>query len=158
VSKIMKIFYLCLVPLFLIVRVETVIGGCSVNASSIGFGAYDSFSNTPRDSSGSISVNCTSEVVKANVTMSASSISGTFNPRQMRGPGADRLDYNIFIDGSRTVIFGNGTGGSSLVDLKRPSGKPAPWNQNIRYYGRIFPGQDVSPGEYSDTLTVTVNW
>ena len=154
----MKIFYLCVVSLFLILRIETVMAGCSINASSISFGAYDVFSNTPRDSTGSISVNCTSEVVKAKVTMSASSTSGTFNPRRMKGAGADRLNYNIFIDGSRTVIFGNGTGGSSLVDLKRPTGKPAPWNQNIRYYGRIFPGQDVSPGEYSDTLTVTINW
>ena len=149
---------LCMAFLLMLLGGEEVMAGCSVNASSIGFGAYDTFSNTPRDSSGSISVNCTSEVVKANVTMSASSTSGTFNPRKMKGTGADRLDYNIFIDGSRTVIFGNGTGGSSLVDLKRPTGKPAPWGQNISFYGRIFPGQDVSPGEYSDNLTVTINW
>jgi len=123
------------------------------------FGNYDVFSKTPLDSGGTVSVTCTKDVVKANVTLSASPTSGIFNPRRMKqSGGSDLLEYNIFLDVSRAVIFGNETGGTSIIELKRPTGPPAPWFQNMGIYGRIFPGQNVSVGSYSDILTVTVNF
>jgi spore coat protein U-like protein len=151
-----KIF---LIFIFSLVVSEKAFSQCTINTSSMSFGSYDVFSNLPLDSAGTVSVNCTKNVVKANVTLSASSASGIFNPRRMkRSGGSDLLDYNIFLDVSRAVIFGNGSGGTSIIDLKRPTGPPAPWFQNINIYGRIFPGQDVSVGSYSDILTVTVNF
>ena len=151
-----KIF---LIFIFSFIVSERAFSQCTVNTSSMSFGSYDVFSNPPLDSAGTVSVNCTKDVVKANVTLSASPTSGIFNPRRMkRSGGSDLLDYNIFLDVSRAVIFGNGTGGTSIINLKRPTGKPAPWFENINIYGRIFPGQNVSVGSYSDILTVTVDW
>jgi spore coat protein U-like protein len=156
VNRFGKIFLISIFSFFIS---ERAFSQCTVNASSISFGSYDVFSNTPLDSAGTVSVNCTKNVVKANITLSASSTSGGFNPRRMnRSGGSDLLDYNIFLDVSRAVIFGDATGGTSIIDMKRPTGPPAPWFQNISIYGRIFPGQDVSVGSYSDNLTVTVNW
>ena len=154
-----KIILLTLPFFLLILKVEIAISACTINTSSIRFGNYDSFSRTPSDTAGTITINCTTDVVKANLTLSQSSTSGTFNPRQMkRSGGTDLLNYNIYTDVARTIIFGNGVGGTTDIGLKRPTGKPEPWNQVIDIYGRIPPGQDVSVGSYSDTLTVTIDW
>ena len=154
-----KIILLTLPFFLLILKVEIAISACTINTSSIRFGNYDSFSSIPSDTAGTITVNCTSDVVKANLTLSQSSTSGSFNPRQMkRSGGTDLLNYNIYTDVARTIIFGNGAGGTTDIGLKRPTGKPEPWSQVIDIYGRIPPGQDVSVGSYSDTLTVTINW
>jgi spore coat protein U-like protein len=130
---------------------------CSIGVTALSFGNYDVFLNVPLDTTGTITVNCAADVNKANVTLGVSSTSGTFNPRRMkRSGGSDLLDYNVYTDVTRTVIFGDGTGGTSGVELKR-KGKPEPWGEIIVIYGRIPPGQDVSAGTYSDTLAATVN-
>jgi spore coat protein U-like protein len=72
--------------------------------------------------------------------------------------GNDLLKYNFYTNVSRTTILGNGAAGTAIIELKRPPGKPQPWTQGLTIYGRIPPGQDVSAGSYSDTLTVTVVW
>jgi spore coat protein U-like protein len=143
----------------LILKVEIAISGCTINTSPIRFGNYDPFLSTPSDTAGTITINCTSDVVKAILTLSQSSTSGSFNPRQMKCSGrTDLLNYNIYTDIARTIIFGNGTGGTGDIGLKRPTGPPAPWSQMIDIYGRIPPGQNVSVGSYSDTITLTINW
>ena len=140
-----------------VLKAEIAISGCTIGVTPINFGNYDTFSSTPLDAVGTITVNCTGDVNKANVTLGVSSASGTFNPRRMkRSGGSDLLDYNIYIDVTRTVIFGDGTGGTSDVQVKR-QGPSVPWSENISTYGRIPPGQDVSAGTYSDTLMATVN-
>lgn len=154
-----KIILLTLPLFLLILKVEIAISGCTINTSPIRFGNYDPFLGTPSDTAGTITINCTSEVVKATLTLSQSSTSGSFNPRQMKGSGgADLLNYNIYTDVARTVIFGNGAGGTADIGLKRPTGPPASWSRMIDIYGRIPPGQNVSVGSYSDTLTVTIDW
>ncbi len=159
VSRMKMISILCFAVFLVFVKAELGRSQCRVNATSVRFGNYDSFSSTPSDTTGTISVSCTSDVVKANVSMGPSAISGMFIPRRMKqSGGADRLSYNIYTDVARTVVFGNGTGGTTNIRLQRPPGKPAPWNQNIEIYGRIPPGQDVSVGSYADTLTVTLDW
>lgn len=154
-----KIILLTLPFFLLILKVELAISGCTINTSPIRFGIYDPFLSIPSDTKGTITINCTSEVVKATLTLSQSSTSGSFNPRQMKGSGGtDLLNYNIYTDIARTIIFGNGAGGTGDIGIKRPTGPPAPWSQMIDIYGRIPPGQNVSVGSYSDTLTVTIDW
>lgn len=133
---------------------------CSISGLSIHFGSYNVFSPNPTDSTGTLTLNC-EDVAKAELKLSASSTSGTFNPRKMKqSGGTDFLDYNIFTDAGRSVIFGDGTGSTQTLTVHKPPGIPkkAPWSTNITLYGRIPPGQDVSAGSYSDTLTITVDW
>ena len=158
-GKVNQIIFLILIVFSLIFKAGIAISACTINTSSIRFGNYDSFSSTSSDTAGTVTINCTSDVLKANLTLSQSSTSGSFNPRQMkRSGGADLLNYNIYTDVARTIIFGNGAGGTTDVGLKRPTGKPAPWSQMIDIYGRIPPGQDIPVGSYSDTLTITIDW
>ena len=138
---------------------EVALSQCTMRATSIGFGNYDVFLNSPLDTSGTFILDCQAFVTKVNVTLAASSTSGTFNPRKMkRTGGSDLLSYNIYTDVSRTIIFGNGTGGTSEIILRKPHGKPDPWSQTVTVYGRIPPGEDVSAGTYSDVLTLTVTF
>lgn len=127
---------------------------CSISATSIVFSNYDVFSNIPVDSAGTISISCSKEVTKAFVTIGTSSGSGTINPRKMKlSSGNDFLDYNIFSDVTRTAVLGN-----TPIEFRRPSGKPAPWSESFSIYARIPPGQDVSFGSYSDSVSVSVDW
>jgi spore coat protein U-like protein len=158
-ARILKTFLMILLFSFLgILKAEIGLSqGCTMNATPVNFGNYDAFSTIPLDAAGVLTLNCSRDVVWARVTLSTSSTSGTFNPRKMkRSGGNDLLGYNIYSDVTRTVIFGDGTGGTSGLGLKRPTGRPQPWGQSINLYGRIPPGQDVPVGTYSDTLTATV--
>jgi len=139
-----------------ILKAEIAVSGCTIGVTPINFGTYDTFSSTPLDTAGTITVNCTGDVNKADVTLGVSSTSGGFNPRRMRSGGNDLLDYNIYTNVTRTVIFGDGTGGTSDVRVNR-KGKPEPWSEIVSMYARIPPGQDVAAGTYSDALTATVN-
>jgi spore coat protein U-like protein len=148
-----------LLTLLVVLKVETAFSQseCTIGVTPISFGNYDVFSIAPTDGAGAITVNCGRRVVRATVTLGVSSTSGTFIPRRMRrSAGSDVLNYNIYTDPARTTVFGDGTGGTSDIRPRRPPGPPANWTQTITTYGRIPPGQDVSVGSYSDTLSVTV--
>ena len=131
---------------------------CTMSVTNVSFGAYDVFGTAPVDSdSGRVNVSCAAGINRATVTISTSATSGSFNPRQMkRTTGADLLSYNIYTTAARTAIWGDGTGGTSIVQASRPPGKPQPWATSLGIYGRIAAGQNVSEGSYSDNLTVTV--
>jgi spore coat protein U-like protein len=158
IGRMFKTFLLILLFTFLgIFKAEVAFSQCSMNATPVSFGNYDTFSSTPLDAVGTITVNCSGNVRRANVTLSVSSTSGSFNPRRMRrSAGSDLLDYNVYTDAARNTIFGDGTGGTSRIRPRRPPGPRVPWSVNITMYGRIPPGQNVSVGAYSDTLTATV--
>jgi spore coat protein U-like protein len=128
---------------------------CSVSATGVNFGAYDVFVTTPLDSTGTVTVTCDQapppDIV---VAIGPSGTSGGFIPRQMRSTSSpDRLNYNLFVNAGRSTVWGDGAAGTSTVFLKNVK-KNRPVVTTI--YGRIPPGQDVSVGSYSDSLTVTI--
>lgn len=147
--------FLLLLPFFLGGEARA---ACKVAATGVSFGAYDVFAPAPLDSTGSVIVSC-DEVPPPDVVIEIgpSSGSGGFNPRQMRHPSRpDRLGYNLFTDVARSAVWGDGTAGTQTVFLKNVKRKKPPVVTTI--HGRIPPGQNVSAGSYSDTLTVTITW
>jgi spore coat protein U-like protein len=129
---------------------------CNVATTNINFGSYDVFSNSPKDSTGTISVDC-DEAPPAVVVIriGPSFNSGGFKPRQMRHiTRSDRLTYNLFTDSSMSVIWGDGTQGTATVSDKVQKNKP--WVST--FYGRIPARQDVSAGTYRETVSVTITW
>ena len=128
---------------------------CRVTTTGLGFGAYDVFAAPPRDTTGTVTVAC-DRGPPTNVTVSIgpSPTSGGFNPRQMRRTsGPDRLNYNLYTSPSMSTVWGNGSAGTSTVLLRRVR-RRRPAVTTI--YGRIPPGQNVSVGAYSDSVTVTI--
>lgn len=153
-NKILFILSFMFIWLF---NAEIALSQCTISTTPVVFGNYDFFSSTPLDTTGTVNVSCSASVLTARITLGASSNSGTFNPRKMKQSGGnDLLNYNIYTNVSRTTILGDGTGGTSIIQLQRPPGRPRPWTGNATMFGRIPPAQDVSAGSYSEILTVSV--
>lgn len=129
---------------------------CTVFTTGINFGSYDVFSTTPTDSTATIMVTCDeTPAPTVAVSIGASPTSGGFNPRKMKHASQpDLMNYNLFTDAPRTVIWGDGTSGTATETRRVRRGTPV----TLTVYGRIFSGQDVSAGSYSETLTVTITW
>jgi spore coat protein U-like protein len=130
---------------------------CGVSATGIAFGGYNIFDTVPRDSTGNITVQCQGVQPNRPVTVTVSistGSSGSYAVRQMvSSTGSDRLNYNVYTNSARTIVWGNGTGGSST--LSATLDRTTPWTTSI--HGRIPPRQNVSVGSYSDALTVTIS-
>lgn len=79
--------------------------------------------------------------------------SGSYQ-RLLQGP-RDRLEYNVYLDAQRQLVWGDGTGGTHVVtDHAKPNNKEVV----IPVYGRIPAGQDVRAGRYTDSLVVTIDF
>ena len=131
---------------------------CTVSATDMAFGNYDPFAGGPLDSTSTVSVTCSSvgnAVVFYEVRLSPGQ-SGSFNPRAMTN-GVSQLNYNLYRNRGRTQVWGDGSGGT-LVRRRfyflAPVGSTRTRTETVR--GRVFAGQNVSPGTYLDTITVTV--
>jgi spore coat protein U-like protein len=120
---------------------------CSISVQGVSFGSYDVFSNQSLDSTGNIGVSCDTATP---YTLALSPGGGTYAAREMAN-GAHRLNYNLYTDATRTGVWGDGAGGTSLV-----SGNGTSANHTI--YGRVPAAQNAYVGGYSDTVTVTINY
>jgi len=142
---------------------------CSVGASAVDFGIYDPTSTTALDGQGSVTINCTNGP-NTMVTISLDTGgSGTYTPRRMVS-GAEILNYNLYTNVGRTIIFGNGTGTSTATcmtgtGLNQPDctgNNPVGTNRNTvrTVYGRIPALQNVTgaAGDFTDTIPVTVTF
>lgn len=130
---------------------------CNVVTTPVNFGFYDLFSTTDLNSTGTITVTCNAPAKNPAVPVSlslAAGSSGSFALRRMSSTSGGALNYNLYSDAAKTIIMGDGSGGS--VSLSSVISKTTPWN--ITIYGRIPARQNVSPGVYTDSITATVLW
>jgi spore coat protein U-like protein len=126
---------------------------CTISVTSVAFGNYNVFTTTPDDSTGTITYRCNSTAANISITLSDGS-SSTFTPRTLR-KGSEILDYNLYRNAARTNIWGDGTGGTSIYTRANP---PNNSNVNVPVYGRIPALQDVSAGNYTDTVLAVINF
>ena len=126
---------------------------CTISATSVNFGTYNVFSGSDVDSTGTVTYRCNGSAHNITVGLTQGA-SATFNPRRMQ-KGAEVLNYNLFVDASRTSIWGDGTSGTSVYQIANP---PNNTNVNLTVYGRVPAGQDVSAGSFSDTVTAVINF
>ncbi len=148
----MRIFTATL--LFAIASGPALAASCTVSTSGVAFGTYDTLGGQPGDSSGYVTVSCTGtsgEVV--NFTLSSAT-----NTRNLQGPRR-ALIYQLYVDASRTQVWGDGTAGTSTITASITVGSNGSVQQNYYVYGRIAGGQSAAEaGSYLDTLLVNLNW
>jgi spore coat protein U-like protein len=121
--------------------------------SDISFGAYDVFSALPNTSGvGSLTISCSGGGEHSNfdVTLSTGQ-SNSYAYRIMKN-GPNSLNYNLYTNAARTVVWGNGTGSSSVMSASRNG------TTLLSVFGLIPDGQDVAFGTYTDSITATVNF
>jgi spore coat protein U-like protein len=127
----------------------TVQATCSVSAGNMAFGAYSGAAVT---ADASLSITCTNTTPYIVGLSAGVGAGGTTTTRQMTGPGAATLGYQMFRDGALTQNWGNTAG----TDTQAGAGNGVA--QVLTVYGQIAAGQAVTPGPYADTITVTVTY
>lgn len=120
---------------------------CALNVPGMSFGSYDVFNNQPLDSAGNISVTCDTATA---YSISLGAGNGSYILRTMLS-GAHKLNYNLYTDATRTIVWGDGTGSTAIVSNTSVS-------QTHTVYGRIPAQQNAYVGSYIDTITVILNF
>ena len=134
--------------------------GCTVSATAMSFGNYDVFAAAPSDATSTVTTSCNSFLGASTVTITFSTgQSGSFFPRNLVS-GTNILDYNLYKTAAYAQVLGNGNNGT--VSTTFSPGCPGFFGTCIPYsvtlYGRIPAQQNVVPGSYSDTITVTATF
>ena len=140
---------------------------CEVSASSTAFGNYNPAATQDVQVTGNINVSCTrsglldlTPSISYTIALSAGQ-SNNYTVRYMSYLSS-HLNYDLYRNSARTLIWGNGTGGSStqagtinfpLLDLISTT-----QDQDHTVYGTLFKNQYVRPGAYTDSITVTVTY
>jgi len=128
-------------------------GTCDFHGTtSPAFGLYDPSSSIATVTTGEIDYQC-NKVATLRISL-ATGASGSFAQRKMLGPSG-ALAYNLYLDAARTMIWGDGTGGSQQY---RAVGPPNDSPQSVLMYGAIPPRQNVGAGVYTDVLVVTIDF
>lgn len=131
---------------------------CRVDTSGaqIAFGTYDPLSALPLDAAGTVAVVCDKNNVAVRVELDRGD-GGSYLPRQMRS-GTSSLAYNLYVDSTRSIVFGNGGGGTQAgAGMTSPIGG-GEFRAQVPVYGRIAPGLDAGFGNYSDSISVSVTF
>jgi|KBSSwiStaDraftv2_1062776.scaffolds.fasta_scaffold00578_31 spore coat protein U-like protein len=140
-------------------RAYALLQSCSVSATALTFGSYDPSSATARDSTGTITVTCTATVLGISASwdiLLSTGSSPSFTPRRMFN-GGNSMQYNLYTNAARTQVWGDGTGGTAKVSDSQLV-VVGTTQYSYTAYGRIPALQNLGPGTYTDTITVTLNY
>jgi spore coat protein U-like protein len=134
---------------------------CAIETRPLSFGVYDTLAASDTDALGQVIYTCGNLGASGTASGSKSirieletGASNQYGVRRMYTSGfADALEYNIYLDPTHRIIWGNGTNGTdAYVDSSPPNRTPVV----VPAFGRIRGMQDVSTGEYVDTLIARV--
>jgi spore coat protein U-like protein len=120
---------------------------CTLGVVNVSFGAYDSLSLVDSEIVGSIIASCD---VESNAEVTLSSGAGSFEARRMQS-ATDSLFYNLYLDPTRLVIWGDGSPGTGVLSFNG-------FGATFPVYGRIPARQSVPAGSYADTIIVTLTF
>jgi spore coat protein U-like protein len=133
---------------------------CDVSTTPISFGNYDVFSSSPLDTTGTITIECNikdneKKPMPVRVAIGDGG-ANSFFPRQMRRSGGGvPMNYNLYLDPSRSNIWGDGNNNTSVFtgNIFRND------TRILTIYGRVPARQNLMAGTYSDSpVVVTVSW
>jgi len=130
----------------------TVQSSCSLTTNALTFSNYTGF--TEVTGSTTLSVTCTNGVpytVGADAGLNAGGTSNTNNRKMKNTASTQTLPYDLYKDSSNSTRWD--IQGSGLI-----SGTGNGAAQSITIYGKIPSGATVPAGNYTDTVTVTVNF
>ncbi len=126
---------------------------CSFSSvTQVSFGIYDVFSALPNNNGvGSITIFCESGGGPSFVVTLSAGQSNSYASRVMMS-GGNRLNYNLYTSAARTVIWGDGTGGSNVMTTAKHA------TTTLSIFGQIPADQDANIGVYTDAIIATVNF
>lgn len=125
---------------------------CNVNVHETSFGIYNTSSPHSVFAQSAIVIKCKysiTAIVKIDAGENSDGL-GNFFPRRMRST-KNTLDYNLYVDAACTKVWGNGA--SNTYTQQTQVGQT-----QLIVYGKIPEKQNVSAGNYTDRVTVIVEW
>jgi spore coat protein U-like protein len=132
-----------------------------VGGVSMGFGSYDYFSTLPNDSQASVSVSCDRNGGQPTVTVTmridqGANGAGVGSRRMLHAGGSgDLLNYGLYRDVARSQVWGvTDTVDTMSTTLAIPNKGSA--SASFTVYGRIPVRQDLSAGNYADSVQITI--
>lgn len=139
----------------------SVASSCTVSATDIAFGAYDpadANATTPATANGTVNVRCTRGTSTAVATLgqglSPAAGSTCASPLRQMSDGGETLRYDIYQDAARSTPWGCDASNSQAIPTFASSLTPV----QLTTYGSIPAGQDVSIGNYADTVQVSIDF
>lgn len=130
----------------------TVVSSCSVSATNHSFGNYDPLAALPTTGTSTVTVQCTL-LTPYNIALNPGAGTGaTVTARKMTKGGSDTLTYSLYRDVAHALVWGETIGTDTLAFVGTGLAEPH------LVYGQIPARQNVNPGSYTDTITVTVNF
>jgi spore coat protein U-like protein len=135
---------------------------CIVTTISADFGVYDVFSSGVNDTGiGKITVACTGLLISIFVSYDivvgpGRSLSYAL-PRSMSDGMGHSLNYNLYTNSSRSIVWGDGSAGTAKISDGYLLGLGTV-TREYSIYGRIPAGQNAYVGNYSDTPLVTISY
>ncbi|PIF78206.1 spore coat protein U-like protein [Variovorax sp. 54] len=120
----------------------------SVTATDLDFGSASSLASAVNGAA-AITMACPPSTAWKVGLSNGANATGT--QRRMAGGAGDYIQYELYRDAARSLRWGNAAG----TDTVDGSGNPG---SAIPVYGRVPAQTNVTPGSYSDTITVTVTY
>jgi|ERR1051325_56852 spore coat protein U-like protein len=126
-----------------------VMAACAINsAASLNFGTQGVLAANV-DQSSTISVTCTN-TTPYTIGLDAGTGTGATVAARKLSSGGNTVTYTLYADAAHTTIWGN----TPATDTVTGTGNGS--SQSFTVYGRVPPQGAPAPGNYSDTITVTV--
>ena len=126
---------------------------CSFNAVvGVNFGTYSVLATSANDNGvGSLRIKCQGGGAPSFVVGLSTGQSFSYVTRVLKS-GTNSLNYNLYTNSTRSLIWGDGSGGSSTRAVARNT------TTTLSVFGRIAAGQDAAVGIYVDSIVATVNF
>ena len=129
----------------------TIQATCTVASSSaVAFGT-SGLLNSNADNTGTLGVQC-SNTTPYVVALDAGAGTGATTTVRKLTNGAATVNYALYRDSARTLIWGNTSGTDTLAGTGNGS------VQSLTVYGRVPVQSTPAPGSYADTVNVTVTY
>lgn len=129
----------------------TVLPSCTVTGGvALAFGVVTP--GTQRDGTVSIGATCTVGTPYTLALDAGTGSSATVAVRRMTS-GSDTLEYALYRDAGRSVLWGDGSAGTSTL-----SSTGTGLAQSFTVYGRVPSSASAAVGVYTDTITVTASY
>jgi spore coat protein U-like protein len=135
---------------------------CTISATGPAFGTYNPSNTSPTVANGTVLATCTwtgGGSTTVNIVASyGTGNSGSYPNRYMLS-GTNRLNYNIYFESGFVTIRGNGSAGTQTgtATLTVSSGTRTA-SVSGTLFGRIPALQDAVPGNYADTIVITMTY
>lgn len=134
------------------------------NIRTVNFRNYDPLSGNDDAANGRLTFRCrragspVNTIVNYKISMSTGQSNSYLSRRMQNSNNTDEMNYNLYADSPHTQIWGNGSANTVTTNGKFTLNNNNWQSITPRIYGNIPADQNVSAGEYSDIITITVSY